>query len=254
MKKKILILLLISLTIIAYSLTACDGYDTALFSQTITDSDILESNVCLVKKTVDGNSFSYNKGASGVIYNYKDQHYYILTAYHAVKDLDKDDCLYIMLFDDTVTDGPASWYYDTLPIGTVEYGDDKYDLAIVSFVSERKLSTITLSSQAPDFKDKVAAIGNPANRGRNYISFGTITSKEPVPFGDETDDIQFNVITHSAYVSEGSSGGMLINEDAELVGINLGGVVNGFGKFIEGKAMPIDKIIDFLNDYSNIVK
>ena len=159
-----------------------------------------------------------------------------------------------MLFDDTVTDGPASWYYDTLPIGTVEYGDDKYDLAIVSFVSERKLSTITLSSQAPDFKDKVAAIGNPANRGRNYISFGTITSKEPVPFGDETDDIQFNVITHSAYVSEGSSGGMLINEDAELDGINLGGVVNGFGKFIEGKAMPIDKIIDFLNDYSNIVK
>lgn len=242
------------LLIMALCLCACgeEGYDTTLFSKTIDDSGVLECNVCLVKKTVDGNNFYYSKGASGVLYNNIGSTYYLLTAYHVVKDLDKDDSLYILLFDEEgYNGGGLSLYYDKLPIGVVEYGDERYDLAIVSFTSERELTTITLSSQAPNFKDKVASISNPANYGRNYVSFGTITSKEPVPFGDEMDDIQFDVITHSAYLSEGSSGSMLINETLELVGINLGGAENGFGKFVGGKAMPIERIIDFLNDFNN---
>ena len=248
--KNVSLILICILFIILFALSACGEKDTAILSQKIDDSGIIECNVCLIKKIVKGNSSSYSQGASGVLYYRDDTTYYLMTAFHVVKDLDKDDSLYILLSDEKgYTGGGLSLYYDTLPIGTVEYTDEKYDLAIVSFTSDRQLKTITLSSSTPKFKDRIISIGNPADRGRNYVSFGNITSKAPVPFGDEMDKIQFNVITHSAYVSEGSSGSMLLNKDLELIGINLGGAVNGLGKFVEGKAMPIERIKEFLNSF-----
>lgn len=253
MKKALISIVAIVLYILSFTLSACGGYDTTLFSQKIEDNNIIECNVCLVKSIVNEDISSYSQGASGVLYSHTDTTYYLLTAFHVVKNLDEDDSLYILLFDEEYTGGGLSIYYNTKPKGIVEYGDEKYDLAVVSFASDRQLPTISLSSSLPSLDDKVAAIGNPADYGRNYVSFGKITSKEPVPFGDELDDKQFNVITHSAYVSEGSSGSMLINENLELVGINLGGAVNGFGKFVEGKAMSIDKIKDFLNDFNNFL-
>ena len=255
MKKVIVSLVASIFLVLMLTLSACGGYDTTLFKEKIDNSGVVECNVCLIKKIVDGNSSTYSQGASGVLYYHTDTTYYLLTAFHIVKDLDKDDSLYILLFDEEeYTGGGLSLYYDSLPIGNVEYGDEKYDLAVVSFTSTRELKTINLSSQTPTYKNKIAAIGNPTDHGRNYISFGTITSKEPIPFGDEMDSIQFDVITHSAYVSEGSSGSMLLNEDLELVGINLGGAVNGLGKFIEGKAMPIERIKEFLNDFNSLKK
>ncbi|MDR0293162.1 MAG: serine protease [Oscillospiraceae bacterium] len=93
----------------------------------------------------------------------------------------------------------------------------------------------------------MAAIGNPHENTRNAITTGRITSRGPVPFGDEMGKTQHHVITHSAKISAGSSGGALLNKDLKIVGIHLGGSRNVF-RFIEGKAMPCDKVLEFLSD------
>jgi S1-C subfamily serine protease len=57
---------------------------------------------------------------------------------------------------------------------------------------------------------------------------------------------QYNIIQHSAKSSIGFSGGALLNKDMEIVGISLGAGENIFHQFKVGKAMPCDKILDFL--------
>ena len=99
------------------------------------------------------------------------------------------------------------------------------------------------------YGDEIASISNPKDQDRNHLSFGKITSKNAVPFGDEKDDIQYPVIEHSAYINEGSSGSILVNGDLKLVGINLGGTTRR-GKFIKAKAMPLDRIVEFINQFN----
>jgi hypothetical protein len=117
--------------------------------------------------------------------------------------------------------------------------------SVVSFVSECEFTVLPIAPEPPEYNEPVVAIGNPHENTRNVITTGRITSRNPVPFGDEAGKNQHNVITHSARISVGSSGGALLNKNMEIIGINLGGSENMF-RFIEGKAMPCDKILEFL--------
>jgi S1-C subfamily serine protease len=91
-------------------------------------------------------------------------------------------------------------------------------------------------------------MGNPDENSRNTVTTGKITSREPVPFGDKDGETQHNIIEHTAKTSSGSSGGALLNKDMEIVGIHLGGSENIFRSFLRGKAMPCDRMLDFLSD------
>ncbi len=63
--------------------------------------------------------------------------------------------------------------------------------------------------------------------------------------------MQYPIIKHTAMISAGSSGSALINEDLEIVGINLGGGENIFRRFINGMAMPSNRIHAFLDEWGN---
>ena len=76
------------------------------------------------------------------------------------------------------------------------------------------------------------------NGHRNISTEGKIISRELSPFGDEEGKLQYPIIKHTAFVSAGSSGSALLNENFEIVGINLGGNENIFQSFISGMAMP----------------
>ncbi len=59
--------------------------------------------------------------------------------------------------------------------------------------------------------------------------------------------MQYPVIKYTALISEGSA---LLNKDLEIVGINIGGNVNLFRRYIiSGMAMPMDRIEDFLDEW-----
>lgn len=224
----------------------------------------ISANVLLIQVTEESGSgdatvtsTSYSAGHSGVVFRKEDNRYYVLTALHAV-DLEYPKMLVLKhdqpTYNAYVKDNDfvgLSVYYEQFPEAVIEYYDEGYDLAVVSFVSECEFTVLPIAPEPPEYNEPVVAIGNPHENTRNAITTGRITSRNPVPFGDEAGKNQHNVITHSAKISVGSSGGALLNKNMEIIGINLGGSENMF-RFIEGKAMPCDKILEFLRG-TNIV-
>ncbi|MBK5243015.1 MAG: serine protease [Clostridium sp.] len=121
---------------------------------------------------------------------------------------------------------------------------------MISFISDKVYTALSLAEDIPKYGDKVAAMSNP-NGKRNIVTAGKISSKKLWFFNDEAGKTQYPNVKHSAIISGGSSGGALLNEDLEIVGINLGGNENIFHQFTSGMAMPNDQIHDFLEEWEN---
>lgn len=234
------------------------------------DSDFIEmvnnkaisANILIINATEDSGSVTYSTGQSGVIYKQENGKYYALTALHGMPSEDEKSTTKLIVlgytqptYADYLEAGGhyegLSTYYTQFPEAVIEYYDEAYDLAVISFQSENEYAVLSISSKPPIYKEPVVAMGNPHNGNRNTITTGRITSKKPVPFGDEAGENQHYIIRHSAKSSIGFSGGALINKDMDIVGIHLGGGENLFGMFVNGNAMPCDKILDFLREMNN---
>ena len=231
------------------------GEDTD-FKEAVSNNAIT-ANVLIINVTTDSNSTSYSAGQSGVIFKKESEKYYLLTALHGIP-LEGDAKILILGYDqptyaeaDFDTHIGLGAYYSQFSEAIVEYYDETYDLAIISFISESEYSVLSIASEPPEYGEPVAAIGNPHSDSRSVVSTGKITSRNPVPFGDEAGKNQHNIIKHSAETSMGNSGGALLNKNMEIVGIVLGGD-SIFGRFIVGKAMPCDRIIEFIEAWTAI--
>jgi S1-C subfamily serine protease len=225
----------------------------------------LSANVMIIKenykKEENLSSNSISAGASGAIFRKEENKYFALTAAHVIENREDSDRIAIIVmgyndldFKDYLNSGGEfrgiSNYYKQFPKGEVEYYNEKYDLAIVSFYSDKNYKVLTISDKSSEYGDKVGAISNPHGK-RNNITAGKVVSRKPKAFGDESGEMQFPVIRHTAMISEGSSGSALLNKDFEIVGINLGGNENLFRQYISGMAMPSDKILDFISEWEN---
>ncbi len=103
----------------------------------------------------------------------------------------------------------------TLPktIGTVVYDDPAFDLAFIrSPIPIERNHPLVLSSASVQDGDGVIAIGHPY--GLNYSTTEGIVSKASRLQG-EVEYIQFD-----AAINPGNSGGPLLNESAEVIGVN----------------------------------
>jgi len=211
--------------------------------------DAISANINI---TEESGSTSFSAGGSGTIFKRDAEKYYALTALHGLK-LDQNKTKIIVLGYDQPTYKDADVniglkaYYSQFPEAVLEYYDDAYDLAVISFYSKNQYAVLSIESGFVEYNEPVAAMGNPHEGSRNTITTGKITSKTPVPFGDLAGENQYHVIEHSAKTSLGSSGGALLNKDMEVVGIILGASENIFHNFVKGKAMPCDKILEFLS-------
>ena len=87
---------------------------------------------------------------------------------------------------------------------------------------------------------------------RNVITAGKVGWNKKWQYEDETGKYEYEIITHSAVTSQGSSGSALLNEDLEIVGITLGGNENFFRQFISGMAIPNDQIKAFLKEWNQL--
>lgn len=254
---------LIILSIFLFLLIGCSNQRTYInekLKSKITESNIVQSTVLIVKeqhetKNDSAASVTYSYGFSGGIIKKDGNRYYILTAFHPIEEITNENLIILQWDEPRYNDLPREQkkgiaiYYESKPKARIEYTDIKYDLAIISFESDKELPILEISDVEAKYGDEIASISNPKDQDRNHLSFGKITSKNAVPFGDEKDDIQYPVIEHSAYINEGSSGSILVNGDLKLVGINLGGTTRR-GKFIKAKAMPLDRIVEFINQFN----
>jgi len=54
---------------------------------------------------------------------------------------------------------------------------------------------------------------------------------------------------HDAYMKPGNSGGVVLNKNKKIVGINIGGSFNILGYYYEGYMIPYDIILDNINNW-----
>ena len=225
----------------------------------------LSANIKIVqlqyRKEGNVSSSSVSAGASGVIIRKESDKYYALTAEHVIKELENiDKTQFIVIgydqldYRDYLSTGGTyegvESYYKQLPEAIVEYANEKYDLAIISFSANEDYTVLPISAEMPKYGDLVASVSNPY-RKRNVVSVGRVRTRKPESFGDKAGNLQYPIIKHTAMISGGSSGSALLNENLEVVGINLGGGENIFRRFISGMAMPSDRIRAFLDEWES---
>lgn len=230
------------------------------------DYNVMNANICIVqcKKTDLGDNtaeYTYSEGSSGVIYEKKDNKYYVLTAYHVIAGLDDVQFIVQPYGSESYEDSKKTSlreislidYYNKFPKGNVEYYDKDSDLAIVSFKSDKDLGVLKLSADNLQKGDKIAVISNPQGV-RFSKTYGNITSDVIMDFdavgSSETNKIQ----CHSAYIAPGSSGSVVLNENMEIAGINIGGGTDFKGRFKYGAMVPCQEMRFFIGESKKFVK
>lgn len=226
------------------------------FESKVTD-EILKSNIVVVKyeEKVNGNvtSYSYSEGSSGVVFDSEGNTYYALTAYHVVKDFKMTE--YIILpygaptieecRENSVSHISKGMYYEQFARATIEFADEEYDLAVISFESDEQINVLELSDTNPKYYEKIMVIGNP--EGERFVkSYGRIKSEDYHVFDSGDGLPSTKVYKHNAYENHGSSGSAVLNEEMKIVGINIGGATDSLGRFKYGVMVPCELIREFL--------
>jgi len=97
-------------------------------------------------------------------------------------------------------------------IAKVIYDDPYYDIAFIEYKFDKPSTPLLLASENVDDGDVIIAIGHPY--GLNYTATEGIVSRA----SRLQDDLEY--IQIDAAINPGNSGGPLLNEDAQVVGIN----------------------------------
>ena len=174
-------------------------------------------------------------------------YYYALTNNHVVYfDRNQYDSVSYQVYD-AYSNTYSSRYVKLL------YANADYDLALIRFEKDTELKVIDFAKTSKT--TNVFTLGNPKSL-TNAISFGEYTSTKQFTPKEETADksnVNFDVIIHSAFLDNGSSGGGLFNFNLELVGINFASsVTESTNEFIRGYTIPIEKVREFIDLYNSI--
>ncbi|AFZ38046.1 peptidase S1 and S6 chymotrypsin/Hap (plasmid) [Stanieria cyanosphaera PCC 7437] len=114
------------------------------------------------------------------------------------------------------------------------------DLAALQVYQSKKLPTVTLAQpNSVRVGEPVFAIGTPLDsQFQNSFTQGNVT---------KIDRDKFDHIQHDAAIFGGNSGGPLLNDRGEVIGVNSEGIVQT-GKLNTGMnfAIPVDKLISFI--------
>ena len=100
------------------------------------------------------------------------------------------------------------------------------DLAIIVFGKrDTNLTVLELVDGEIEVGNNIIVIGNPLGE-RNVVSIGNVVKYNKTRTTDRYGEVKTNdflSIVHSAETNSGSSGGMLLNYDLKVVGINYAG-------------------------------
>ena len=145
--------------------------------------------------------------------------------------------------------------------GYVIDNDVNYDLALIEFSNididgetiTKKLNPITFSNFLPKTDEKIIALGNPTTI-TNSTSYGTYSGLIKYSADETTRDksnINFDVIKHEAIIDSGSSGGMLLDTNLRLIGINFACKVDSNDNYVYSLSIPLEKVIEYVRNYES---
>lgn len=135
--------------------------------------------------------------------------------------------------------------------GTVIWSDSEIDLSIVK-IDKRRLTPVTLGdSDKIRIGNTVYAIGNPIGVDfARTVTSGIISAVDRTIKIKEDGDLSYmeDLIQTDATINNGNSGGPLINEEGEVIGINSVKIEEAEGI---GFAIPINIIKPIINKIIN---
>jgi hypothetical protein len=172
------------------------------------------------------------KGAAGTGWVVDRNKRHVITNYHVVEDR-KD----ILVVFPAYAEGkviPERDYYlkKARPVkGAVISSDPKRDLALIELASmPAGVTELLLARESPSPGDRIYTVGNPSASGslwvytkgdvRTEVFRGRLEFKEKAKDGGKAQVIEAQVFETQAPINPGDSGGPVVNDRAELVGVN----------------------------------
>ena len=181
---------------------------------------------------------------SGIIISENSSYYFVLTNNHVIYPEGNASIEYSTY---TVEDCYGQTYENV----TCLYRDVNYDLAILGVKKQSFSKLPTKVALANDIyvNEEIIALGEPHGQS-NTITYGNVKEWYPFKADIETktqSNVNFDVISHTAKIESGSSGGALLDTNFNLVGINFASGSSKSG--VEySYAIPIYKVREFLKD------
>ena len=243
MKKTLSIILAV---FIVFSLSGCFGSRITTVKIDSVNQVAEVATKCSVKiKTVYYNGFVPTgevSVGSGAVFCQETNKYYIITNNHVVNASSAQDKKYYVI-DSYGNEYQASLYKNSK--------DD--DLAVLTIrssdVSEKMadLNVLEISTVNPAINTVVFALTCPGGV-INSLTIGQVLEYKTVDVEEQSSDIKYAVITHSAKIKNGSSGGMLIDSNMKIVGVNFAGASDESGTFVEAYAVPAVNVYAYVRD------
>ncbi len=230
MRKLVFLVLMVSLVV---SLAACDRdpnkrYDEAHLNEVYTM--LRNANVGITSFVYDGSFTDYlafEAQGSGVLFMESDGFVYALTNYHVVNPRQYNHAEYYIQLSNT----------DTKILGHLVAFDETLDLAVLRFeVLDASYALVNISTRVEDPLQQgefVLAFGMPDDTNYHQGEYLGMVS---------IDEVNFNVVHHTANVVSGFSGGALTDIHGNLIGINTWTGGNN-----AGLAVSIKEIYTFLS-------
>ncbi|OIJ24029.1 S1C family serine protease, partial [Nocardioides luteus] len=141
----------------------------------------------------------------------------------------------------TVTDPSTGETYAATVLGY----DATHDVAVLQLEDASGLSTVATDRDPATQGEQVTSVGNAEGQGSLSAADGTVTDPSTaitVHDEDGTAADLTNLIETDADVVSGDSGGALLDEDGEVIGMNVA-ATSGSAE-ISGYAIPIDTVLD----------
>lgn len=141
----------------------------------------------------------------------------------------------------TVTDPSTGETYAATVLGY----DDVHDVAALQLEGASGLSMVATDRDAATQGEEVTSVGNAEGQGSLSAADGTVTDPSTaitVNNEDGTASDLSDLIQTDADVVSGDSGGALLDEDGEVIGMNVA-ATSGSAE-ISGYAIPIDTVLD----------
>ncbi len=206
--------------------------DTTLYAQFETPSNESDDILAILERAkrftpmIDSyNNGVLESGGSGVVYKKEGNTYYLLTNQHVVDGYSEDDfeLTFFMDTEQVIEKGTVSLHGTSVT----------HDLAVMTFESSMDIPVAEFAdSLLLKPGQTVYALGSPLDLP-NTLTMGIISATNRAmsdEYGMNTTTIQ-----HTASINAGNSGGALVNEAGEVVGINVMSYVDEYvGEGIEG--------------------
>ena len=231
-----------------------DESKNRVFSEMQNKSDDAMRGIVGIIPENNKDGLSSHKGlGSGVIFEKKNNTYYVVTAKHVINVENSNFKIFTkdtefsgqtIKADDNVNfEIPDEDYYNSLLKCKVEYVSDTNDLAILSFEYDGDLTILEFETKPLSINDKIMVIGHPEG-DRYKITYGYIKSDLKTFMSDK-------VIEHNAHMKQGNSGGVALSENMKIAGINISGKFSMLGHYRAGYMIPYNIVKDEIQKWRN---